>query len=103
MEDKLKEIEERLKKLEEAIFKSKSSAVIKSSYGGPVGGVGRLIEAGFLDQPRSVKEIKSELEKEGCYYGIQAVDTSVRRDYMKNKRILTRFKEKDLWKYAVRK
>jgi len=67
------------------------------------GGVHKLIYDGFLDNPKLVKDVKSELERQGYYYTITAVNKALYIDFMKKKNLLTRTGKRGKWKYVIRK
>jgi len=56
-----------------------------------------------LDTPKSVKEVQEELRKEGYHYSYESVDKLLRVDFMTKRKILTRIKENNVWKYVIRK
>lgn len=72
-------------------------------YKGIVGGVQFLIDNNFLNQLRSMREIYEELKREGYYYPLQSVDTTLRRDFVSRKKILSRQQVDGVWKYVLRK
>lgn len=95
--------EKRISKLEKAIFKEQIKSKEKLEFKGLSGGIEYLISKGFLNTPKSVKEIHNELRKEGYYYSEQSVDKLLRIDFMTKRKILTRIKENNVWKYVLRK
>lgn len=74
-----------------------------SNYSGLTGGIRFLIDNNFYNTPKSVKEIFNELKREGYHYSYESVDKLLRVDFHKNNKILNRFKEDKVWKYAIRK
>ncbi|NIP62105.1 MAG: hypothetical protein GWN01_11990 [Nitrosopumilaceae archaeon] len=103
-EDKIKALEERIKKLEKEVFgPSKRKSKSSSKYKGLVGGINLLIDNGFFNKPKLVTEVKDELNREGYFHSIQSIDTILRRDLVKRKRTLNRVKEDGVWQYAIRK
>ena len=114
MEDikKLKKIiidhEVRISKLENQInsktvkSKSEKTKKDKSHYSGIVGGIQLLIDNGFLNNPKSSKEIHREMNKKRYFKSLQSVDGSVRKKFVK-KKILERIKDDKIWKYVIRK
>jgi len=99
--------EDRISKLEKQITinptKSKSEKTEKKSdYSGTSGGIQMLIDSGFLNKPKSSKEIHDEMKREGYYKSVKNVDGTVRNVFVK-KKILERFKVDKIWKYVVRK
>jgi hypothetical protein len=95
--------EKRISKLEKAIFTEKAKPKGKREFKGLSGGIEYLISKEFLNTPKSVKEIHNELRKEGYHYQEKSVDKLLRIDFMAKRKILTRIKENNVWKYAVRK
>jgi hypothetical protein len=95
-----KKLEERVKKLEERIFIEKK--VPKADkFKGLSGGIRFLINNNFFDVPKSVEEIKKELDREGYFYPYTSIH-KIMIDFVK-KRTLTRIREADIWKYVTRK
>lgn len=102
--NKIKELEKRISKLENTVFGTKKSQKNKKSqYNGLVGGINLLIDNGFFKKPVLVTEIQDELQKEGYYHPIQSTDTILRRDMVNRKKILTRIKVGGVWQYVIRK
>ena len=96
--------EERLKKLENFLFKhDKNIEVSTSKLKGIPKGVQEVISVGFFDTPKSVKQTKEELEKKGHFGSLQRIDTVIRRDFFKRKGVLTRVKEGNSWNYVIKK
>lgn len=103
-EKSLDSFEKRLKKLEEAVFNQKTKSDNRTKkYKGLVGGINFLIDNGFFNKLRTANEVHAELKKEGYYHRLQAVDTTLRRDFVGKKKILARDQENGVWKYALRK
>ena len=107
MENEVKKVlddhEERLTKLEEIfLIEKKSTDINKTKYKGLVGGIKFLIKNGFLNEPKTVEEIKNELESKGYFYSYVSVDKILRVDLI-NKKILNRIRKNDIWKYVIRK
>jgi len=102
LEKKIQDHEKRISELERAVFIRKAKPRVQE-FKGLSGGIGCLISKGFLNSPRSVKEIHAELGKEGYHYSVQAVDKILRVDFMAKRKILTRIKENNIWRYVVRK
>ena len=94
-------LEERVKKLEKAIFVKKQ--LPKINFKGLSGGINLLIKNQFFNSPKSVEETRVDLAREGYHYSRPSVDKLLRIDFVKNKKILTRIKEGKLWKYVLRK
>lgn len=99
-DEEFQELKKRVKKLEETIFLKKE--VPKSlKFKGLSGGIRFLIANGFFEVPKSVEEIKKELDRENYYYPYTSIH-KIMKDFVKRK-TLTRFKETDVWKYVIRK
>lgn len=111
LEKKVTDLEKRVDMLEKMISKkeglhteSKSDIKKKSEkYEGLSGGISFLIDQSFFKVLRSKQDVHVELKKEGYYNSPQAVDTALRRDFVTKKKILTRVKEDNVWKYVLRK
>ena len=83
-----------------------SPTIAKSAgkkYVGPSGGIRFLIDNNFFSNPRPMKEVFEELKKEGYYYSLQSVDTTLRRNFVFRKKSLMRTKIGSVWKYVNRK
>jgi DNA-directed RNA polymerase subunit F len=102
-EKALQDHEKRISALEKAIFEKKVKPKKKQEFKGLSGGIEYLRSRGFLDAPKSTKEVHEELAREGYHYGDKSVDKLLRVDFTTNKKILTRIKENDVWKYVIRK
>lgn len=100
---KIKEIEERLSKIEKTVFKTKKPTSINNNYEGLSGGIQLIIDNGFLNTPKDVVEIISELKRENYHYPKESIRKIVSVDFTKKKRILTRVRENNLYKYVVRR
>ena len=59
-----------------------------------------IIEEGFFDTPKTVNEAKEELERKGHFGSKPRVDTTIRRDFFKRRKVLSRMKEGKSWKYS---
>jgi len=106
IEDPMKIIqdhEERISRLEKAIFEEKVEPKAKPEFKGLSGGIEYLISKGFLDIPKSVKGIQDELKKEGYHYPYESLNKILSVDFMSKRKVLTRIKEDNVWKYVVRK
>lgn len=110
MPDEIEEIkkmienhEKRVSALEEAIFVQKFEPKKKPEFKGLSGGIQHLISKGFLNTPKSVKEIQEELRKEGYHYPYESVNKILYVNFMTKQKLLTRIKENDVWKYVIRK
>jgi len=84
-------------------IKSKSIKIQSNTYKGIVGGIQFLMDSNYLNQLRSMREIFEELKREGYYYSLQSVDTTLRRIFVSKKKVLTRTQVGKVWKYAIRK
>jgi hypothetical protein len=73
-------------------------------------GVGKdvqdLVSAKFFDTPKTVQEVKAKLEQEVKFHDIRVLDTTIRKTFVGNKKILKRIPNegdgKAKWKYVVR-
>lgn len=74
-----------------------------TNFKGLIGGIRFIVSKGFLNSPKSVKEIQEELKKEGYHYGELSVDKILRVNLMQKQKALTRVREDNIWKYVVRK
>ncbi len=102
IEKKLNLFEKRIEKLEKAVFNTKTKPS-QNNYKGLSGGVHFLIDNGFFNNLKSKSEVHLKLKEEGYYHRPQAVDTTLRRDFVSKKKILLRTLENNIWKYALRK
>jgi hypothetical protein len=75
----------------------------ENDFKGLIGGIRFLISKGFLNDPKSVKEIQGELKKEGYHYGEKSVSKILIIDLMQKRKIITRVEEDNVWKYVLRK
>lgn len=100
----LKKLDDRVSKIERDIYAKKIKVKPKAQdFKGLIGGIRLLISNGFLDSPKNVKEIREELKREGYHYSYQSVDKILRVDFLAKRRILTRIKDNNIWKYVLRK
>ena len=98
--------EERIRKLEEKIGQPNSSNIKQDKikeFKGLVGGINFILENGFLRNLKSVDEIWNELKKEGYNYPKTSVTKILNVNLVNKKKILSRIKENNIWKYAIRK
>lgn len=65
-----------------------------------VGAVLKLKEDLFFNSPRSVTEVKTELEKNGCFYPASSISTSLIRRVCRGE--LGRVQKPEGWKYVNR-
>ena len=70
------------------ITKSKSNKSTSGDYKGLSGGIQFVIDSGYLGKLRSMREIFEELKKEGYYYSLQSVDTTLRKMFVLKRKIL---------------
>lgn len=100
----LDNFEGRLKVLERVLLKQGKNPLgnEKDTKGIPKG-VQEILEEGFFNTPRTVKEAKFELEKKGHFGSEARIDTVIRRDFFKRKKLLTRIKDGSSWKYSLLK
>jgi len=85
--ERIEELEERLTRLEEAVFserrheKNGSSAARESRArrAGPSAGVRSLIAQHFFESPRSLGDVRKALDELAYRYSAQAVDIALRR------------------------
>lgn len=75
----------------------------EKSYSGLKGGITLLMEEHFFDAPKSLDETIKQLAVKGYHHQSGAVQAALARDFMKKKRMLTRIKEENKYKYVVRK
>jgi len=102
-EKALRDHERRLSELEKVMFVEKAKPKERQEFKGLSGGIKYLRSKGFLNTPKSTREIHEELAREGYHYGDKSVDKLLRIDFTTNKKILTRIKENNVWKYVTRK
>ncbi len=105
--ERFSKIEKRLEKMEKVLFSEKSTVgkktVKQKKYSGLAGGIQLLIDNKFLNNPKDVPTIVSELKRETYHYPTESVRTSLSRDFTKKQRILTRILENNKYKYVIRK
>ncbi|MEX0657412.1 MAG: hypothetical protein WD154_07715 [Nitrosopumilaceae archaeon] len=111
--EKLEKIDQRLTRIEKKVFSGKSNVLSgtdeptsnskNKQYKGTVGGIQYLIDHGFFEKPKSMREIFDELKKEGYFYPLQSIDAAIRKDFLIKKKLLNRIKEGNIWLYAIRK
>ena len=100
--------EKRILKLEKILLSQEANVQQPKSkeekdFKGLTGGIDFAISNGFLNTPRSVKEIHEQLKTEGYHYGEKSVEKILRVNLMQKRKILTRIRENDVWKYVLRK
>jgi hypothetical protein len=105
--DKIEKIiqdhEKRISELEKRVFVEKIKPKEKQEFEGLSGGIEFLISKGFLDAPKSVKEIQEELKKEGYHYPYSSINKLLSVNFMAKQKRLTRISEGKVWKYVLRK
>jgi hypothetical protein len=84
----LKKIDERLSRLEEAVFAPGAQSRCKldqsghskpSHFKGATGGIRLLISKNFFGQKKPLAAVRAALTQNGCHYSLQAVDVALRR------------------------
>jgi hypothetical protein len=75
----------------------------KKNYTGLAGGIRFLIDNKFLNIPKTANEVMSELKREGYHHSLAPISKMLSINFTKNKKILNRIKEDDIWKYVLRK
>lgn len=103
--EKLDKLEARISKLESILLQTsgKKTLVLSKSAKGLSGAISKLIQEGFLDRPKTRREVEEELERQGYYYRSPAIHTALTRDFMKRKNLLTRVGKKGEWRYVLKK
>jgi hypothetical protein len=74
---------------------------VEKKYSGLKGGIEFLIDNQFLNTLKTSGDVYTELKKENYFHTLQSVDKRLR--FLVSKKALTRIKENNQWKYAVRK
>jgi predicted nucleic acid-binding protein len=105
---KILDIEKRVIALEKAtkdqqLAITEKKASNQTNLSGLQGGIRFLISKNFLSTPKTVNEILDELKREGYHYPRNSVNKIVSINLMQKQKILTRVKEDNVWKYALRK
>ena len=104
LKKRLEDHENRIKKLEKVLFSKKEPMkALKKNYKGLAGGIRLLIDNGFLNEPKSVKEIMVELKREGYHNSQAGVSSTLSVTFTKSQKVLNRVDENKVWKYVVRK
>jgi hypothetical protein len=102
VDKRLEGLEARVSAVERVLLTPKGTKIVaKRSPKGPTNAIMKLIQEGFLNSPKLVKEIEQELKRQGYYYSLQTLDATIRR--MNVSKILTRTGKRGQWRYAVRK
>ena len=98
--------ERRIKVLEgtpKSDVKSGKKQESSKNYKGLAGGINFLIDNKFLNEPKTANEIMAELKREGYHHSLASISKMLSVNFTKNKKILNRIKDKDGWKYVLRK
>lgn len=84
--ERIAKIEVRVDELEAAVFRKQARAAKVRAAGsgrtapsGPSSGVRHLIEKGFFESKRSLREVREALAELGYHYSPQAVDMAIKR------------------------
>jgi len=100
-------LDRRLQEVEKKLARKPTATVAEQggqkSYSGLKGGVTLLMDERFFDVPKSLDETMKQLAVKGYHHQNGAVQAALARDFMKKRRMLTRIKEDDKYKYVVRK
>jgi len=102
IDEVLDDHEKRLRRIELTLFEQGRKNFNFKEDGVPKG-IQELIEEGYFNIPRTVKEIISELNKKGYFGTKQTIDSAIRRDFFRRRRIFKRIKEDNVWKYVISK
>lgn len=99
---RLDDLESRVSTLEKRILSQPAKMKKRvPSPKGPSQTIWTLINDHFLDTPKLVNEIQSELNRRSYYYSVQTIDSTLRR--MTRNDMLTRIGKKGQWKYVLKK
>jgi hypothetical protein len=81
MDNQIKEILNRLTKLERVVFGEEKKIINKGKeeFVGPTGGIRLLISKGFFKTKRGLGEVKIKLAEESYHYSLQAVQNALNR------------------------
>jgi len=106
MDEEIKRIlddhEKRIRALEGKSSKEKKQASNKD-YNGLAGGIRFLIDNKFFNEPKTANEIMAELKREGYHHSLSSISKMLSVNFTKNKKILNRIKDKEGWRYVLRK
>ena len=72
-------------------------------YKGLAGGIRFLVDNKFFNEPKTTKDIMAELKREGYHYTQSGIASTLSETFTKSQKILNRIKDKDGWKYVLRK
>lgn len=108
MKDKTLTIEQRLARLEKAVFgqkkgKSSTRPALGKNFEGPTGGVRLLISQNFFKTERSLADVRAALKKNGYHGYVDAVIQTTLNRQSKRTGPLTSFKEAGKKLYVNRK
>ena len=107
VKQEISKIKKRLEKIENVLFSENlqvgRKTIKQKKYSGLAGGIQLLLDNNFLDVPKDVPTIVSELKREAFHYPTESVRAALSRDFTKKKRILTRVQENNKYKYVKRK
>jgi hypothetical protein len=95
--------EKRISRLEKAVFEERIELKGKAEFSGLSGGIEYLMSEGFLNIPKSVREIQEQLSLEGYHYPRPSINKLLSVDFTTRQKRLTRIKENNVLKYVVRK
>ena len=102
----LKQILDRLKRLETAVFGEKNLKTKfitnRTKFRGTTGGIRLLVSQKFFKGKKTFTEVKKELRKKDYYSSLQAIQTSLNK-LSTQKGLLVKFKEGKKNYYAERK
>lgn len=101
--ERLDDLEARVSSLENYVKPLMRKPAAPRKFEGLSGGINKLIDEGFFDAPRSLKEVIEEMRRLGYYYAVPAISTALSRDFMQRKGILTRTGKRGNWKYVLKK
>jgi len=102
-DEKLQELENRIKVLEKIVLAEDESKDWTKDYSGLKGGMNLLIDNNFFAEPRSLREIDVELKREGYHYLKPSISKKLSVDLTNKQKLLTRIKIEKNWKYVIRK
>lgn len=101
----IKDLQERITRLEGAVFRRRPTGTLANSrteFVGATGGIRLLISKGFFDRKRTFPEIRTALAGQGYHYSKQAVQTPLNA-LSKPGSQLVAFREQGRKVYAKRK
>lgn len=80
--------------------KAKRNASHAKQSSGPVGFIRELKEGGFFKNKRTISDIQHKLEESGHIYALSSLSPALLR--LVRQHVLSRIKEKGMWKYVAR-